>query len=135
MLVVLVSQHLQTHPTTHQQAGGCKTQRGREAAAYLSCLCRVVVVVLVVGGGGGKGVVLAVQGGEREGLRELGVYTCRGQNQSLQDVRQGHDARDTGVLIHHHQPVHLEDGQGHRDERWTEDKYKSAGAVCPWRKR
>ena len=37
----------------------------------------------------------------------LGVYTCRGEHQGLQDVRQGHDAHDPGILIHHNQPVDL----------------------------
>lgn len=45
-------------------------------------------------------------------LGALDVYTCRGENQSLQDVRQGDDALDTRVLVYHHKPVHLEREEG-----------------------
>lgn len=45
----------------------------------------------------------------RVGLGILCVYTCGGEYQRLQDVRQGDDALDAGVIVHHYQPVHLQD--------------------------
>lgn len=54
------------------------------------------------------------RGGERaqgpgtERLAMLSIYTCRAEHQSLEDVRQGDDALYAGALVHHHQPMHLE---------------------------
>lgn len=49
-------------------------------------------------------------------LGALDIYTCRGENQSLQDVRQGDDALDTRVLINHYKPVHLERDEGNQQK-------------------
>lgn len=40
-------------------------------------------------------------------LTLLGVYTCGAEHQRLEDVRQGDDALDVGVLVNHHQSMHL----------------------------
>ena len=83
------------------------------------------------------------RGGERaqgpgtERLAMLSIYTCRAEHQSLEDIRQGDDALYAGALIHHHQPMHLEENT----ERWT--WYQSevisrwlnvCTPVCVWKK-
>lgn len=49
----------------------------------------------------------------RVDLGILCVYTCGGENQRLQDIRKRDDALDAGVIIHHYQPVHLQDTHTH----------------------
>lgn len=85
----------QTLHASLQPAGGA-TQPGAKRAAFLP------ESVLEAGGGG-----LRVRDRAGWRLALLGGHTCGAEHQRLEDVRQGDDALDVGVLVHHHQPVHL----------------------------